>query len=61
MGVPVSAFSTRGIEIETTSYVVGLGLRVFGQGNLDVSVNYDYVARSGYESQNLQATVRWAF
>lgn len=61
VGVPASAFSTRGIDVETTSYVVGVGLRVFGQGNLDVSVNYDYVTRSGYESQNLQATVRWAF
>ncbi len=61
IGLPDSGFRTEGAEVDTTSYVVGLGLRVFGQGNLDMSVNYDYVARSGYQSQNLQATLRLAF
>ncbi|GAB3109022.1 autotransporter domain-containing protein [Aestuariicella hydrocarbonica] len=61
VGLPGSGFTTRGADVETTSYVAGLGLRVYGQGNLDVSFNYDYIARSGYESQNLQATVRLGF
>lgn len=61
IGLPSASFSTRGADVATTSYLAGIGLEVFGQNNLSVTLSYDYLSKDDYRGRSASATLRYAF
>jgi outer membrane autotransporter protein len=60
-GAPGLAFTTRGMNVEATTYRLGVGLVSKNAMGLEVTGRYDVEARAGYTNQTLSAKVRWAF
>jgi uncharacterized protein with beta-barrel porin domain len=60
-GAPGLAFTTQGMNVDATSYRLGLGVVNKSAMGLEVTGRYDVDARAGYANQTLSAKVRWAF
>lgn len=60
-GAPGLAFTTQGMDVNPTTYRLGLGVVNKDTKGLEMTGRYDVEARAGYANQTLSAKLRWVF
>jgi outer membrane autotransporter protein len=60
-GAPGLAFTTTGMDVNATTYRLGVGVVNKDAQGLEITGRYDLEGRSGFANQTLSAKVRWVF